>query len=146
MICTWAKLALVAAALTSPQLAYAQRAADFGVQVIATDANPWAVVGGPGAGLWLGQRVRLAGTAGLGVQGEALAWRLEGLVHFHLNPDSPGLGVYGGAGLAAAGSGDIDGYMVILAGVETSAAAAGGWFAEVGFGGGARLAAGYRWR
>lgn len=145
MTSTWGSAALAGALLAIPSVAVAQRAHELGLQVIATTDDPVAVVAGPSAGIRVERRVRLVGTAGLGLQGGELAWRLEGVAHFHLRPDSHTVGVYGGGGLALAGGRRTQGYMVVLLGVETSPGGTGGWTAEVGFGGGFRMAVGYRW-
>jgi len=116
------------------------------VQAIATAADPVAVVGGVYGGVWAERRLRVVGTAAVGGQGGDLAWRLEGLAHFHFNPGSTGVGVYGGGGLALAGGVETQGYLVVLVGLEGSPSGTRGWAVEVGVGGGFRLGVGYRWR
>ena len=145
MISTWGSVALAGALLAVPSVVVAQRTHELGLQLIATTDDPVAVVVGPSAGIRAERRVRLVGTAGLGVQGGDVAWRLEGLAHFQLQPDSRALGFYGGGGLALAGGGRTQGYRVVLLGIETSPGGSGGWTAELGFGGGFRVAVGYRW-
>lgn len=145
MTSIWGSLALVGVLLSVPSVAEAQRDHQLGLQVIATADDPVAVVGGPSAAIRVERRVRLVGTAGLGAQGGDLAWRLEGLVHFHLHPNSRTVGVYGGGGLALAGAENTRGFMVAVLGVETAPGGSGGWTVEVGFGGGFRMAVGYRW-
>lgn len=145
MTSTWGSVALAGVLLAVPAVVVAQRAQEVGLQLIATTDDPTAVVVGPSAAVRVARRVRLVGTAGLGGQGGDLAWRLEGVAHFHLHPDSHGLGVYGGGGLALAGGRRTQGYLVVLLGIETSPGGGGGWTVEVGLGGGFRMAVGYRW-
>jgi hypothetical protein len=145
MTSTWARLALAGLLLVVPSVAAGQRPREVGLQLVATTDDPVAVVVGPSVAVRVERRVRVVGTAGLGAQGGDLAWRLEGVAHFHLQPNSPSVGVYGGGGLAVAGGARTQGYMVVLLGVETSPGGSGGWSAEIGFGGGFRMAVGYRW-
>jgi len=145
MTSIWGSVVMAGALLAVPSVVVGQRAHELGLQLIATTDDPVAVVAGPSAGIRVERRVRLVGTAGLGAQGGNLAWRLEGLGHFQLRPNSHSLGVYGGGGLALAGGVRTQGYMVVLLGIETSPGGSGGWTAEVGFGGGFRMAVGYRW-
>ncbi len=145
MTSIWGSVTLAGVLLAVPSVVAGQRAHEIGLQLIAIADDPVAVVAGPTAGIRVERRVRLVGTAALGVQGGDFAWRLEGLAHFHLHPNSRSLGVYGGGGLALAGGASTQGYMVVLLGIETSPGGGGGWTAEVGFGGGFRMAVGYRW-
>jgi len=145
MTSTWGRLALAGVLLAAPSAAAGQRAHEVGLQLIATTDDPVAVVVGPSAAVRVERRVRLVGTAGLGAQGGDLAWRVEGVAHFHLHPNSSSLGVYGGGGVAVAGGARTQGYMVVLLGIETSPGGSEGWTAEIGFGGGFRMAVGYRW-
>ena len=145
MTSTWGSVTLAGALLAFPSVVVGQRAHELGLQLIAITDDPVVVVAGPSAGIRVERRVRLVGTAALGAQGGDLAWRFEGLAHFRLQPDSHSLGVYGGVGLAVAGGATTHGYMVVLLGIETTPGGNGGWTAEVGFGGGFRIAVGYRW-
>ena len=138
-------MALAGLLLAVPSVVVGQRAHELGWQLIATTDDPVVVVVGPSAGIRVERRVRLVGTGGLGAQGGDVAWRLEGLAHFQLQPNSHALGIYGGGGVALAGGARTQGYMVVLLGVETSPGGSGGWTVEVGFGGGFRMAVGYRW-
>jgi hypothetical protein len=54
--------------------------------------------------------------------------------------------LYGAGGVAVVGGPVEQGYLVLTLGLEDRPAARAGWFVEAGVGGGARLAAGYRWR
>jgi hypothetical protein len=68
------------------------------------------------------------------------------MVTYHLPPtrvERPG--VYAGGGVAAeAQPDDFRGLVLLVLGVEARPWGGGGWFAEVGVGGGVRLALGYR--
>src|SRR5439155_629632 len=59
-----------------------------------------------------------------------------------------GVGPYGGLGLAFVGSGGARGasYLTALLGVDKGPGGRGGWYAELGLGGGVRLAMGRRFR
>jgi hypothetical protein len=74
------------------------------------------------------------------------AFRGEAAYHFLLSPESRGLGAYLGGGVAAAEAEGWRGLLLGVVGVEAAPGGRGGWFAEAGFGGGIRLAAGFRWR
>ncbi len=100
-------------------------------------------------------RVALAGAGGW--QDGAMALRAEARAQFLLLP--PGgagpsgggraaAGYYAGLGLAFAGAERRHGaaYLTAVIGVETAPWRSRGMYAEVGLGGGVRLAAGLRWR
>jgi hypothetical protein len=142
----WARAVVACGLLGLPAGLAAQRSTEIGAQAVVTSANPTALVGGGYGALWAERRVRIAATAGVGVQDEAFAWRLEALTHFHLNPESPGIGVYGGGGLALAGGVRTQGYLVLILGLEQAPRDAHGWAVELGVGGGVRVSVGYRWR
>lgn len=84
--------------------------------------------------------------AGAGVQARALAGRGEALVAFHLDPfRTRGVSPYAGGGVAAdVRAGATAGYLVVLLGVESRPGRRRGWFAELGLGGGVRVALGAR--
>ena len=144
-----AALLLGAAGLAPPPLA-AQRShmRELGVQGAVLATSPAMVLGGVYGAIRTSRRTRLALTASAGAAGGALAWRGELLAHFLLNPESTRrAGVYGGGGLALAGTADASrGYVVVLLGAESRPGAPSGWFIEAGLGGGFRAAAGWRWR
>jgi hypothetical protein len=127
--------------------ACAQRVTELGVQAIATLSDPALVVAGPASAVRLSERGRLALALGAGVSDGSVAWRVEALGHFLLAPRRrTGAAAYGGAGLAAVGGRVDRGYLVLALGLEAAPGSRQGWFAEVGVGGGTRLALGWRWR
>jgi len=148
----WASLAaaplLAAVALAGgPGRATAQQAKEFGVGVIATASDPALGVGAVYGALRTSRRMRLSVAAGAGVSDDRAAWRGELLAHFLLSQARlQGAGLYGAGGIAVVGGPVEQGYVVLTLGLEARPAARDGWFVEVGVGGGARLAAGYRWR
>lgn len=146
MASIWVRVVLAATVLSIPSVALSQQRPEIGLEAIVMTTDPVTALGGVYAGAWVERRVRLAGTASLGGRGGAVAWRVEALGHFHLNPDGSGIGVYGGGGLALAGGASTQGYLVVLVGIEPSRAKARGWVAELGVGGGVRISIGYRWR
>jgi hypothetical protein len=141
---TWVSLLLGIA--VPPVALWCQQVREFGPQITLTTSDPLAVVGGLYGAVRPERRVRLAANAGLGVQGSDLAWRVEALGHFHLNPTARGVGVYGGAGVAVAGGTATHGYLVVLVGMEAAPGGPEGWALELGVGGGVRIGASYRWR
>ena len=125
----------------------AQQVREIGLQATATASDPALVIGGVYAALRTSLRTRVSVAAGAGVSGGEAAWRGELLAHFLLNPDRQrGAGVYGAGGLAVVGGPVDEGYLVLTLGLEARPGGRSGWFVEGGVGGGARLAAGYRWR
>ncbi len=96
-----------------------------------------------------GGQGRFAFTAACGDYERALGVRLEATVQFLLRPaERSGIGPYGGLGLAFVGSDGARGasYLTALLGVDTGPGARAGWYAELGLGGGVRLALGRRFR
>lgn len=95
-------------------------------------------------------RSRMSAAIGAGVaDGGAPAGRLELSYHFLLDPAKrAGLAIYGGGGVAVSVvRGDrVRPWLQLVLGAETTPAAPHGWFLEAGFGGGARVATGWRWR
>jgi hypothetical protein len=73
--------------------------------------------------------------------------RGELLGHFVLSPNKlAGAGFYVAGGVAVI-AGPVDrGYLVLTLGLEDRPGSPTGWMVELGLGGGARLALGYRWR
>jgi hypothetical protein len=147
----WASPAALALFLAAPPggatAAAAQQVRELGVMGIATASDPGLVVGGVSAGLRTSRRTRVSVAAGVGASDGGLAWRGELLAHFLLSPRRRhGAGLYGAGGVAAVGGPVEQGYMVLTLGLEGRPGAPSGWFVEAGVGGGARLAAGYRWR
>jgi hypothetical protein len=142
----WVRALATALALAAAPLP-AQQVTELGVQAIATASDPALAVGGGYAGLRVSRRFRLSAAAGIGGSGGRTAWRGELLTHFLLTPRArSGIGAYLTGGVAAVGGPADEGYLVLALGAESRPGARSGWFVEAGVGGGARLAAGYRWR
>ncbi len=141
-------LLLAAAGSRAPLPAQQRHVRELGVEAMVLATDPAMVLGGLYAAIRTSSRTRLALTASAGAIDGAAAWRGELLAHFLLNPRTTRKAeVYGGGGVAAAGSrGGERGYAVILLGVEARPGARNGWFLEAGLGGGFRAAAGWRWR
>jgi hypothetical protein len=132
--------------LVAPPLA-AQQVREIGFEVTTTASDPALLIGGLYAARRTSLRTRVSLAAGAGIGGGDAAWRGELLAHFLLNPDrQQGAGVYGAGGLAVVGGPVDQGYLVLTLGLEARPGGQSGWFVEGGVGGGARLAAGYRWR
>jgi len=96
-----------------------------------------------------GGQGRFAFTAACGDYERALGVRLEATAQFLLRPlERGGVGPYGGLGLAFVGSEGTRGagYLTALLGVDQEPGARAGWYAELGLGGGVRLALGRRFR
>ena len=144
--CVFAAVLAAALGLGGAPVA-AQQVTELGVMGIATASDPTlAVAGGYGA-IRTSQRTRISAGLGAGASGGRAAWRGELLAHFLLNPTRRwGVGVYGAGGLAVVGGTVDQGYLVLTLGLEGRPGARSGWFVEAGVGGGARLAAGVRWR
>jgi hypothetical protein len=132
--------------LVAPPLA-AQGGWDVQVHALVLARDSTLVAGGLGAGLRVGRGLRLGATvAGGWMAPGVVAGRTEVMVTYHLYPTRPGrAGWYVGGGLAAElARGRARGLVLALVGVEARPWRGGGLFAEVGVGGGARVAAGYR--
>lgn len=96
-----------------------------------------------------GGQGRFALTAACGDYERALGVRLEATAQFLLRPlERGGVGPYGGLGLAFVGSEGTRGagYLTALLGIDQGPGARAGWYAELGLGGGVRLALGRRFR
>lgn len=141
------ELLLLAVALTCGVPLSAQQGRELGIQAIGTASDPALAVAGLYGGLRTSTRTRLSASAGIGASSSDLAFRGELLGHFLLSPNRrQGTGFYFAGGVAAA-SGPVDqGYLVLTVGAEERPASGAGWAAEVGVGGGIRVALGYRWR
>jgi hypothetical protein len=136
-----------AAALAAATPAGAQQVKELGVQLTGALSDPALVAAGGYAAWRPSARARLSAAAGLGRSGGETAWRGELLGHFLLAPNRRrGPAVYLAGGLAMVGGSAERGYLVLTLGVEDRPGAGEGWFIEGGIGGGARMAAGYRWR
>lgn len=96
-----------------------------------------------------GGQLRHAITLAVGDAGGALGGRVRGAVQFILKPAiRKGISPYAGVGLAfaAAEGTQAAGYLAVMAGVESAPGGRRGWYIETGLEGGARVAAGMRWR
>jgi len=146
MTSSWPSLALVVMMAATVEL-QAQQVRELGAQVLVATSDPALVTGGIYAALRPSARARLAATVGAGVSDGRAAARGELLAHFLLSPGATRKpGVYVGGGLAGV-VGPVDqGYIVVLAGLESAPGASSGWAVEAGVGGGVRLTAGWRWR
>jgi hypothetical protein len=132
--------------LTAPPLA-AQHARELGLQATGTASDPALGVAGVYGAIRTSTRTRVSASAGLGISGSEAAWRGELLIHLLMSPTARrGVGVYAASGVAAVGGPVERGYIVLTLGAEQHPGQRTGWFFEAGLGGGARLAAGYRWR
>lgn len=139
--------AAVAVGAMAPAPAAAQRGWDAQGQALALVRDSTWIGGGLGAGMRFGRGLRLGGTLGAAwASPDAAGGRAELLVAYHVSRPRPGgVGVYAAAGLATELSrGDARALAVALLGVEARPWSGGGLFAELGIGGGLRLAAGYR--
>jgi hypothetical protein len=140
-------LSAAAALAAAAPHAGAQQVKEVGIQAVGTLSDPALAAGGVYAGWRPTRRARLSASLGLGGSGGETAWRGELLGHFLLAPTRrSGAGVYLAGGVAAVGGAADRGYLVLVLGVEGRPGAPAGWFAEAGVGGGARVAAGFRWR
>jgi hypothetical protein len=143
----WVSGTILTALLLVPAAARAQTVPELGVVAAATASDPALVAAGAYGALRTSLRTRASVAGLLGASDGDAAWRAELLMHFLLSPTRErGVGAYGAGGVGVVG-GPVDrGYVVLTLGVESRPAAPSGWFLEAGVGGGARLAAGYRWR
>jgi hypothetical protein len=138
-------VALALAAGAPP--AAAQQVVELGITAVATAADPAVVVAGGSLGVRTSARTRVSAALGAGTSDGDFAWRGELLGHFLLSPGRlRGAGLYGAGGVAVVGGPIAQGYLVLTLGVEGRPGGPRGWFLEAGLGGGARVAAGYRWR
>jgi hypothetical protein len=147
MRCRWHELLGLAVGLFWTVPASAQQIRELGLVAVATSSNPaLAVAGVYGAFRTIG-RTRVSASLGLGISDGELAWRGELLGHFLLSPEERHkAGLYFAGGVAAVGGPVSRGYLVVTLGVEGKPRARSGWAVEAGFGGGLRVALGYRWR
>lgn len=146
MTSSWPRLAL-AIMLLGPARARAQGVLEIGAQGLVTTSSPALVTGGVYAAVRPARRARLAATLGVGVSDGRPGGRGELLAHFLLSPGAVRRpGIYVGGGVAGVVGAVDQGYIVVLAGIESAPGAASGWAAEAGVGGGIRLTVGWRWR
>ena len=103
-----------------------------------------------GAGYRPGGQSRVALAFDMGREDGRAAARAQLTAQFLVTPAARrGVGLYGGLGVAIAGRRGArgGGYVALLLGLEAAPGARrGGWYAELGLAGGARVAAGWRGR
>jgi hypothetical protein len=105
-----------------------------------------------GAGYRPGGQSRVALAVDVGTEEGRAAGRAQLTAQFLVTPAARrGAGLYGGIGVAVAGRRGTPGrgYLALLLGLEAApggGARRGGWYAELGLAGGARVAAGWRGR
>jgi hypothetical protein len=130
-----------------PAQALVATEAAAGVLAVAAHRGFW----GPQLGVARrpGGQGRFALSVAPGDAGGALAVRLEATAQLLLRPDDRrGRGPYAGLGLAFVGTQATHGtgYLTALVGMESAPGGRAGWYAEIGLGGGVRVALGRRWR
>jgi hypothetical protein len=141
------ELGLLAASLMFAAPLSAQRGHELGIQAIGTASDPALAVAGVYGALRTSTRTRISASAGAGVSSGELGLRGEILGHFLLSPNKlQGTGFYMAGGVAGVSGPVEQGYLVLTLGIESRPGATAGWAAELGVGGGFRLALGYRWR
>ena len=125
----------------------AQRGWDAQMHVQALARDSMLGVLGAGGGFRLGGGLRAAATASWGwLAPHHTAGRMELVASFHLPPMHPRHpDVYLSGGLAVeARSDDLREFLLVALGIEARPWAGGGWFAELGVGGGVRVVLGLR--
>jgi hypothetical protein len=143
----WPELLVSLSAAAAAGRLEAQQTKEVGVQGILATSAPMIGVVAAYAGLRISGRTRLSAAVGGGTSDGDFAWRTEILGHFLFNPERvQGWGPYLAGGLAAVGGPVQRGYILLTLGAESRPAGSSGWLAEVGVGGGVRVAVGYRWR
>jgi hypothetical protein len=145
----WIRPLLLGLALW-PARAAAQGWRETQVWGVAVASQPAVFAGGLGFAVRDRGRTRIGGALAAGATEDGLAaGRAEVTWHFLLDPARrKGLGVYAGGGLALSliEQGHVRPWVQAALGVETAPATRRSFFLEAGFGGGARLAMGLRFR
>jgi len=131
-----------------PLYVSAQRATEWQFHTLATVGGDRFLGGGVGLALRTSGRMRVGVALNAGDLEGSAAVRPELLGSFHLNPfKRQGVSPYAGGGVAAVfAEGTSREYIVAFVGLESRPGRPVGWFAEVGLGGGARVAAGVQYR
>jgi len=127
----------------------AQRIAEWQVAGMAVASKPFFCGADLGYASRGADRMRIAGAVATGVFGDdQFGARADLTLQFLLDPrNRTGSGVYGGGGLTVAVEpGRVSPYLLLVLGWEHAPGGGGGTFVEIGVGGGARIAVGYRWR
>jgi hypothetical protein len=147
MPCRWRELALVATCLGPAPRLSAQQIRELGVQATGTFSDPALAVAGVYGALRTLGRTRISVSVSAGGSGGDAVIRGEVLAHFLLSPEKlRGAGFYLAGGIAGVEGRTGRGFLVLTAGLEQRPGRRSGWALEAGFGGGARIALGYRWR
>jgi hypothetical protein len=114
---------------------------------VGTLARPALGAGGIYGAWRAGGRFRLGLALLAGEQADRTAGRGEILANFLLAPRrTHGPSLYAMGGVAAQVGARDRGFLMVGLGLESAPGGRDGWALEAGVGGGARLAAGYRWR
>ncbi len=147
MLAAVAALAAVVAPLRAQRLTVVEAGAGAAVAV-ARHTMAGAEIG---AGYRPGGQTRVALAIDMGTESGRAAARAQLTAQFLVTPSArSGAGLYGGLGVAVAGRRGApgSGYLALLVGLEAAPGATrrGGWYAELGLAGGARVAAGWRGR
>ena len=120
---------------------------EFGVQALATLADPSFAGGGISFSVRPEDRTRFAAAITPGARDRRFALRGDLLLEYMLDPARfRGVGVYGLGGVAGVTGRSGAGYIVLGIGVESAPGGSSGWAAEVGMGGGVRFTLGWRRR
>lgn len=136
--------ALVAFAATGVS---AQVRQEWGGQVTAATGRPAFVGMGPVWAWRPGLRDRLLLHGAVGGAEHQVALRLEATWQLLISPRTErGVGAYIGGGLAGQFADTHRGWLLAAIGIEQAPGGTRGWVAEIGLGGGFRVAVGYRWR
>ncbi len=140
-------LAMVCWAATPLAAQVRQPRYEAGPQLFAFLRDPALVGAGLYSAVRAGGNARVAANlVGVVQDGQAVG-RAELLAQFILSPRQlRGVSPYGFGGVAGETGRGTRGYLVLGVGLESAPAARSGWAIEAGAGGGARLAAGWRWR
>ncbi len=140
---------LVVPALAAAVPARAQSLAEAQVWGAAVASKPAFYGAGFGLGWRDAERDRFAPAIALGTFGDGqFGARADLSYQFLLDPSKRvGSAIYGGGGLSVAvRRGHVAPYALLVLGIEHAPGGSGGSFVEIGVGGGARVAVGYRWR
>jgi hypothetical protein len=127
----------------------AQRRSELQVWAVAAASKPAFYGAGLGLAFRDQDRLRVAFAAAPGSYGNgAVGARADATLQFLLDPTRrAGAAIYGGGGLSlAARRGHATPFLLLVLGIEHAPGGPRGSFAEVGVGGGVRVALGYRWR
>jgi len=142
-------LALVTLGGGAPLSAQRLSAVEAGAGAALTVARHTLAAVEVGAGYRPGGQSRIAFAFDAGLEDKQMAARAQLTAQFLVTPAARrGTGVYGGIGVAIAGRRGTSGrgYLALLLGLEAAPGRRGGWYAELGLAGGARIAAGWRSR